>query len=253
VLCSSKTRAEVEHLSQDLAITHPFISERGSAVFVPDAYFAFEVPGAREMSGYHTVEFGRPYSAVVETLKRTAGRLGIEVRAFSDMSVEEVARECNIPLLQARLAKLREYAELFRILDPGLAVRERLVQALHNAHFRCIAGGRYHHIGADVDAAVGVHLLRTLYRRARGSIVTVGVEDAAADSGLLQCMEYPVIVRGNERRAQRRTRQEPRTARVTQAAGAAGWAEAVTDIVCKHRGRAPMTERSSDVFEGDRG
>jgi mannosyl-3-phosphoglycerate phosphatase len=254
VLCSTKTRAQLEHACQDLNLRHPFICERGSAVFIPTGYFGFVVPRAREMAGYHAVEFGRSYAGVVETLHRTAGRLGIEVRGFSDMSVEEVARECNLSLLQARLAKLREYAELFRILDPGLAVRERLVRALYGARVRCITSDRYHHIGADVDAGVGIRLLRSLYRRACGPVMTVGVAEAAGDLSLLECVEDPIIVKGDDRRLlPRALPREACAARMTTASGAAGWLEVVADIVRRRRGHATTTEQSLGAFEEDRG
>ncbi len=131
VLCSSRTRAEIELIQQELGLNAPFICENGGAVFIPGGYFDFDVPGARELAGYQTVEFGRAYSDVVRTLRRTAERLRIEIIGFGDMSIEEVARECGLPLLQARLAKLREYGEYFRTLDPGPAVRSRLSKALN--------------------------------------------------------------------------------------------------------------------------
>ena len=61
----------------------------------PRGYFGFDVPGARDLAGYEAVEFGRPYAEVVQTLHRTAERLAIDIVGFSDMSVEEVARDCH--------------------------------------------------------------------------------------------------------------------------------------------------------------
>ena len=37
VLCSSKTRAEIEMLQQDLGVAHPFVSENGGALFLPSS------------------------------------------------------------------------------------------------------------------------------------------------------------------------------------------------------------------------
>ena len=119
VLCSSKTRAELEQIQQELGIRHPFVSENGGALFIPPAYFDFAVPHAQDIAGYQAVEFGRPYADVVDTLHRTADQTGVEVLGFSDMTIEDVARECDVTLLQARLAKLREYDEPFRMVDPS--------------------------------------------------------------------------------------------------------------------------------------
>src|SRR6185503_14509293 len=58
VLCSSRTRAEVEAIQQRLGIRHPFVCERGAAAFVPAGYFDFSIAGSRDVAGYHALEFG---------------------------------------------------------------------------------------------------------------------------------------------------------------------------------------------------
>ena len=95
VLCSSKTRAELEQIQQELGIGQPFVCENGGALFIPRAYVDFAVPHAREIAGYQAVEFGRSYAEVVDALRRTADQTAIEIVGFSDMSVDEVARECH--------------------------------------------------------------------------------------------------------------------------------------------------------------
>lgn len=175
VFCSGRTRAQLELTQQELALSEPFICENGAAIFVPHRYFGFDVPNAREVAGYEAVEFGRPYPAVVDVLRRTAERVHVALVGFSDMSVAEVADDCDLPLLQARLAKLREYEELFRIVDRSAGARIRLFKALRAAGLRCLPAGRYDCLGAAVDASLGVSLLSSCYRQAFGDIGTVGV------------------------------------------------------------------------------
>jgi mannosyl-3-phosphoglycerate phosphatase len=216
-LCSSHTRAEVEWIQQELGIRHPFVCESGGAAFIPAGYFEFAVPGARDLAGYQAVEFGRPYAEVARTLHRTAERLRIEIVGFGDMSVEEVARDCRLPLLQARLSKLREYGERFRVLEPGEATRARLFRALSAARLRCIARDRYDQVGAPVDNSIGVRALLGLYNRARGPVLTVGLVDELADEKALHFVNRRVIVSDDD-----------------PAGGGAdmvGWAEAIVDIV----------------------
>lgn len=184
VLCSSKTRAELEFIQQTLGIADPFICEHGAAAFIPDQYFDAEIPGARDLSGYQAVEFGRTYADVVEVLRRTAERLRIRILGFNEMSTEDVARECRLPLLQARLAKLREYEERFRVLDPGAAASHRLGKALSGSHLRCVEGDPFAYVGAPVEHRLGVNLLTGLYRHARGSVLTIGITGNGGDDGL---------------------------------------------------------------------
>lgn len=207
VFCSSKTRAELEVVRQDCGIFHPFICENGAGVFVPEGYFPFDVPYAREVAGYHAIEFGRPYADVIDILHRTADRLGIEVLGFSDMSVEQVAAECHLSLLHARLAKLREYGEPFRIIDIRSAGRSRLRKALRAAHLACTNNGSYEYVGAPVDSGPGIGFLTALYRRARGPLITLDLGSRKRDG------------------------------RLTATPGIAGWVEHISGIVCEARAR----------------
>jgi mannosyl-3-phosphoglycerate phosphatase len=222
VLCSNKTRAEIESFQQALGIQHPFVCESGGAAFVPAGYFGFEVPHARDLAGYQAVEFGRPHAEVAQTLRRTAARLRVDVTAFSDMSVDEVARDCHLSLLQARLAKLPEYGERFCVRDRRAGARGRLFDALHAAHLRCIGGARYDYVGAPVENSLGVALLRTLYHRAYGTVVTIGLADAMADDNVLQLVDRSVLV-GDE---------DPARGGVD----VAGWSRAIVDVVEEVRG-----------------
>ena len=109
VLCSSKTRAEVERLQRELGRAHPFVTENGGGVFVPPGYFPFPLPGARRRAAYDVIELGRPYEEIVDALHRASARSGVGVVGFNDMSVEEVAADAGLSLAGAGLAKLREY------------------------------------------------------------------------------------------------------------------------------------------------
>jgi mannosyl-3-phosphoglycerate phosphatase len=217
VLCSSKTRSELEVIQRELGIRDPFVCEGGGAVFIPGDYFEFDVPEGLDIAGYRAIEFGMPYREVVKQLRRAAERLRIDLVGFDDLTVEEVARDCNIPLLSARLAKLREYEEPFRIVDPDPSVRRRLIKGLHAVNLRCVNRGRYDHAGAMmVDATLGVSVLCRLYRRAYGPIVTIGLADAFADDTLLRLVDHPIIVQDDPD--------------VRGAVDLVGWAEAIAEI-----------------------
>jgi predicted mannosyl-3-phosphoglycerate phosphatase (HAD superfamily) len=194
VLCSRKTRAEIEQIQHELGINHPFVCERDGAVFIPARYFSFDVPRAREVAGYQAVEFGMPYTDVVGALHHTARRLAIEVVGFNDMSVEEVAAACDLPLPQARLAMLLEYGEHFRVLGPFGDARHRLFKALASAGLRCEPGTPYNHVGAPVRNGTGVKFLCSLYERAHGALLSLGLSDKAADAGILPLVDRPVVV-----------------------------------------------------------
>jgi predicted mannosyl-3-phosphoglycerate phosphatase (HAD superfamily) len=231
VLCSGRTRPEIEHLSQGLPARYPFICEHGAAAFVPDGYFPFEVPNSTPVSSYQVVEFGRSAAAVAELLRRTAARQGIRIRCFSDMAVEEVAQDCGMSLLDARLAKLRDYGELFRVDAPDQETRARLLDALRSAHLRCVPGPRFDHVGASIDVSVGVGMLRTLYRRLHGPPITVGVADWQADADVLQLVECPIVVESAHQPQSPRHSHRARPPRVVTVDAGTSWAASITRVI----------------------
>jgi mannosyl-3-phosphoglycerate phosphatase len=234
ILCSSKTRAEIELIQVDLRLRHPFISENGGAIFIPRAYFPFTLEGTRSVEGYEVIEFGAPYWQLVEALHRISAELGIRVVSFSDMSVEEVAQDCKLSAMEARLAKLREYDEPFRILGSSPAARSRLLDALHEAGLRCTRGGRYYHVTGVTDKGLAIRMLKLLYAQSRSNVLTVGLGDSPNDLPLLQEVDIPIVVRNPAVGAATRLLRKIPTARISSAPGPCGWNEMVLEVVGQH-------------------
>jgi predicted mannosyl-3-phosphoglycerate phosphatase (HAD superfamily) len=184
VFCSHGSRAEVETVRQTFGVYHPFVCENGAAAFVPGRYFGSDPENTRVVGGYHAIEFARSHERVVETLRRVADRLSLEVLCFSDMSVEQVARERGLPLLEARLAKLREYSEVFRLLSPNPVAERRLIKALESAGLTCVPRGGFHHAGSVPGAGAAISVLTTLYRVAFGAILTARLGDGPSGADL---------------------------------------------------------------------
>jgi mannosyl-3-phosphoglycerate phosphatase family protein len=229
VLCSSRTRAELELVQQEFHFRHPFISENGGAVYVPRGYFSSSDPA--EVSGYHVLAFGGPHQHVVDALRRTAAALGIDVRGFNGMSVEEVANECGLSLADARLAQLREYDEPFRIVASDAAVQSRLLNGLRRVGLRCVDRGAFHHVAFGADVGRALRAVASLYRQQRGDIFTVGVASGLTnDSSLLREVDLPIIVRNPQVDVSRVLRKVS-MARVTTKPGALGWDEAILSAV----------------------
>ncbi|HOC17266.1 MAG TPA: hypothetical protein PKK95_03305 [Vicinamibacterales bacterium] len=230
VVASRATRAEVELLRDELGLTDPFIAENGAAVFVPCGYFPFPLPASGTRSGYHTFERSIAHDAVVRALRRAANQARVSVVGFSDMSISEVARETGLTLLQARLAKLREYDEPFRVLDSDAAARARLFKTLRGAGLQVWSEGRFDHAVGSADMGACVGLLRGLYARGR-PVLTVGVGAADADLDLLKRVDVPVLVPAGSRRGPVAvTRSVPR-ARIARSASPEAWLQTLEEAV----------------------
>ena len=113
VICSSKTRAEIEFYRKLLQNTEPFISENGGGIFIPVGYFNTEIPYDRKVKDYLVIELGVRAETLKQALRVISNETGIEIRGFSDMSVEEVSMLTGLDEHTAALSKARDYSEPF--------------------------------------------------------------------------------------------------------------------------------------------
>jgi len=231
VLASSKTRAEIDALRRRIGLSGAFVVENGGAIVAPAGYFDTPASGAASADERFTVELGRPYAEIVDVLRTVAVAEQVTVIGFSDMTVREVAADCGLSLMDAQLAKMRQYDEPFRLLDADVAARSRFLKALRNQGVRVVSGGRYDHATGDTDKGKAVVELRTLFARRGERVVLVGLGDGLNDMSMLRAVDRPVIVRNDMSGATARLARKVPTARITRASGPEGWAEAVTAVL----------------------
>jgi mannosyl-3-phosphoglycerate phosphatase len=177
------------------------------------------------------IEFGNRYHLVVEELRLAARELDIDIVSFSDLAIEDVARELGIPMVDAQLAKLREYTELFRIVDDTEARRSRLYKALRRRGLRCWWTGSHHLVTATPDRSESLRLLKTMWQGPSGDPIILGLGDSDDDVGWLSHADVAVVVQDHRTGAPVRVLSKLPTVRVTRWPGRRGWSEAVVDIV----------------------
>lgn len=194
-VCSSKTRIEIEHYRGKLENSHPFISENGGAVFIPEGYFPREaqppIPREDVGDGYRIIRLGAMY----RDLRRAVSELrneGFHIRGFGDMTVEEIAAVTGLNEHEAAMAKMREFDEPF-IFRGGPEDHEKLVNAVKRKGFN-VTRGIFHHIIGDSDKGKAVEILIGMYRREYGNISTVAIGDSHNDLPMLRRVDLPVIV-----------------------------------------------------------
>jgi mannosyl-3-phosphoglycerate phosphatase family protein len=240
VICSGMTRAEIELIQRDLGLRHPFIAENGAAAFIPRGYFGPDLPDISDRGNYVRVEFAASHARAVRTIRDVAAHVGVGITGFSDMSTEDVARECGLPLSRARAAKLREYSEPIRLSTPTEDGRHRLLAALEAARLSCINRGRFDHVGTVANCNVCVNHLRDRYEQAFGPVVTIGLVDAIADDHLLPLVDHKVMLHADES--------------LPGAIDVWGWALAIRATAQEVRQRAPeQVERAGTSSRPNRG
>lgn len=189
IICTSKTRAEIELYRKRLDNKDPFISENGGAIFIPKNYFDFGFEYDKELGEYFVIELGKPYKElrkVLEEIKNT----GLEIRGFGDMGVDEIADETGLPKEEAGLAKRREYDEVFKLINGD---ENRLIGLIKEKGLDYAKGGNYYHIllGNKGDA---VKKLSGLFRKKYGKLTTIGIGDAENDFEMLDSVDAAYLV-----------------------------------------------------------
>lgn len=196
VICSSKTRAEIEHYRARLQSGDPFISENGGAIFVPSGYFRRDrllpasAEGDRE-GPYLVLRLGARY----QDLRRAIGELrddGFDVRGFGDMTANEIAAATGLPLKEAVMAGKREFDEPF-LFGGDPQMREKLVASIERKGLRMTQGLFYHILG-ESDKGKAVSILTGMFRREHGEVTTVALGDSPNDLPMLRSVDRPVIV-----------------------------------------------------------
>lgn len=225
VLCTSKTRAELLRLHEELELRDPFITENGAGIFIPTGYFAAPVSGAERRGNFEMLSLGAPHAQLLADLRNASRETGVPIRGFSDMGVEELSQRTGLAPEIAALAKQREFVEPFAVeagADPA-----PLLAAIERRGRAWTRGGRFFHILGGSDKGQAVARLQELFRQS-GPVRTVGLGDAENDAVFLRVTDRAVVVRGG--RSARLAELVPQ-AMQTEAHGPAGWNEAVLQIL----------------------
>ncbi len=191
VLCSSKTRSEIELYRERLGNRDPFVSENGGGIFIPEGYFSRSPDvGIPTDRGYRVITIGKKYGELRKGLARLR-EMGFRVRGFGDMSVEEIASLTGLSPEEARLSKERDFDEPF-IAEDGTD-EEGLLEAIASLGLNFTVG-KYYHLVGDNDKGKAVRILTDLYRKEFGSVRTIALGDSPNDIPMLESVDIPVVV-----------------------------------------------------------
>jgi mannosyl-3-phosphoglycerate phosphatase len=229
VLVSSKTRAEMDQLRLKLSISGPFISENGGGIFFPGDTTEFAPPDAHPDGDLWKWSLGLPYADLIRELAGIRDELGWDIKGFSDMSIDDIAGLTGLDRGSARLAAMREFDEPFIILDQDPVDRESLRKDAAKRGLTITEGGRFFHLNGKNDKGQAMQKLMSLYKRLHGNTVSVALGDSPNDFSMLECADYPVLVR-SKRNFEGLKKRIPRLM-VTSEMGPKGWNKALLDIL----------------------
>ena len=195
IICSSKTRAEIEVYRERMNLSDPFIVENGGAVFLPARTFDLRGVNFVEKGPYHVIELGVPYPDLC-TIWEEIKKKNFRMKGFNEMTLEEIAAYTGLPLEEAALAAKREYSEPFMFFDT-LAQFRVLVSLVQEKGLMIARGGRFYHLIGQNDKGTAVQILKRVYANTcpDKTIWTAGLGDSANDIPMLRHVDMPVVIR----------------------------------------------------------
>ena len=224
VFCTSKTRAEIEKYRDVLDIKDPFISENGGAIYIPKNYFDFDYSFDKKLQNYNVIELGTQIKKILNIIILLKEK-GYELKTFSDMTETQVSKDCGLNISDARLAKLREYDEVFTILK--IEQEKDIIKIIKDNGYNVTSGGRYHHIMGNNDKGKAVKILTELFKRKYKKINTIGLGDGKNDLPMLKVVDSAVIVKNLAHNTLNVSFDVLRTKKE----GSLGWSEAINKLI----------------------
>lgn len=192
VLCSAKTKAEMDVLVGVFGIKDPFIVENGSAIVIPKGYFQFS--SGQDEGTAMRIELGGKVDRFESKLRATLEAEHIDYNSFSDMTPESVAKHTGMSLEQSQLARSREYTMTLVVSKEEILRAKKLIES---NGLICFSGGKSLTVGDTGNKGVAVRRLSDLYTKAHEHITTYAFGDGENDMSMLQEVDFPILVQSS--------------------------------------------------------
>lgn len=229
VIVSSKTRAEIEYYRRLLDNQHPFVSENGGGIFIPEHYFEAKPKSSQRYHSseghYDVIRLGTRYTDLRKTIKDMQEK-GFPIKGFGDMTEEEVSLAMGLAIEEARMAKQRDFDEPF-FYEGKEESMARIVDFIKMKGLN-ITKGRIYHLLGQSDKGKAVAILIDLFKQKHVAISSVGIGDSPNDIPMLEKVDMPIIVQKPDGTYDE-TIKVPRLIK-TPGIGPLGWNNVITSL-----------------------
>ena len=214
IVATSKTASEVRALLDEIPICPaPFIAENGGAIEWGPWQENSEVAEKTEPSR----------AEILKILESLTPRF--RFRSFETLGISGVMEQTDLPLAEARRALNRQCTEplLWDDTDSQLA---RFRAELDSNQLTLTRGGRFWHVAGRTSK--GAALTKIVDEFGGEQTVVAAVGDSQIDQSMLDLADLPVGIRVNGTLS---VRVSVPPGIIPESEGAAGWADAVTEIL----------------------
>jgi mannosyl-3-phosphoglycerate phosphatase len=234
VLSTSGTRAQLELLRRKIGHGHPFITESGGGVFIPEGYFALRIEGARRAGRYLCLPFGRSSADAAEALQDIAAAADAEFVRYPEISTREISRDTGISEREAEASREREFTERFYFVGNVDAAVPAFEAMASERGWHVKRSGPWWELYSGNDEAKAARRLMQLYRQAlRSRVKSVGIGASAEDLNLLAASDQTFILPQSAGQFDQVLVSRLPHATRTAVPGSTGWSETVLNILSR--------------------
>ncbi len=196
---TSKTRAEVEWIRQQVAPDDPFIVENGSAIFYGRGDRRFvrsQSDASNPDQRFEVVCLGCSYAEARQGLSRLSYQVNTTLGGFSDLSEDALAELTGLKTEEIQRAKYREFTEPF--VTPR-SMPADMPKAAAQLGFRLVVGDRFSHlIGQNAGKGRAVRQVIAAYQsiHPHDTVHTIGLGNSPNDLEMLEVVDQAIVIPG---------------------------------------------------------
>ena len=235
---TSKTKAELLPLRNQLNNPHPFIIENGAAIYIPCGYFSQQPKNSKTVDDFWVLENAASRSTWQTLLDSQAAEFSAEYQtfdsAFREHGAEGITQLTGLNHHLATLANQRDYSE--PVHWTGTPERKIMfVEKMQSLGATVLQGGRFLNIGGDTDKGRALVQLEKLYLQQAGQSTcqTLAIGDSGNDISMLEQASSALIIKSDHHAPPALTRSE--NVSISAQTGPQGWASGVADWLKIHR------------------
>ncbi len=251
VLNSSKTQSECSLLQDKLELLTPMIVENGGGIYTTvdneNAGGYWGKLSAQDQKN-QWIKLGVSRDSIQRTLEKLKKERALEFRTFSEMSLEELCEQTNLPIELAINAQIRNFSEPLLWLDSEENHR-CFVQSLHHLGLNISQGGRFQTVSGNHNKGGALRWIRSYFASHTSRPVRIlALGDAPNDLPMLEAADKAICVRSPVHSGLTGSNGP---IEITQSLGPKGWCESVHAFADKLK--TPPTEEKkglTDVVTG---
>ena len=182
ILCTSKTKSEVDIIRDDLNLKDPYIVENGGAIYG-------EYPDGQKWN----IILGKSYTILEEILNNLSESIDFELRPLNTLSDEEATNLTGLKGESLNLMRDRHWSMPF--LNPPDIFDEDLKRLCEIYDVDIFRGNRMSHL-LSKNSNKGIAINKLLSKSKNCNVEIIGLGDSQNDLPLLLNSNYKIVISG---------------------------------------------------------